>query len=838
MRVPVSWLRDFAPFGPASDLVTVLDDLGLVVESVEEVGEGLEDVIVARVSSIDAIEGADRIRQVTVDTGSGELQVVCGAWNFDVGDLVPLAPVGTVLPGGVEIGRRKMRGVTSEGMLCSGAELRLSDDRGGLLVLGDESTGARPGTTLAEALGIERDSVLDIAVEANRPDALCMAGIARDLAARLGLDFALMEPPVPPTWKGEPPPGPEASVEVPDLDLCPRFTSHILLGFELAPSPATVARRLVLSGMRPVNNVVDASNYVMLELGQPTHPYDLDDVAGHRLRARAGRSGEVVVTLDGTERRVGERSVGPGDDRRDCLICDGDDAPIGIGGVMGGASSEVSSETKRVMLEAAYFTPMAVARTSKRLGLRTEASIRFERGCDPEGIDRSVRRLCEVLGESAGVGFGVHRHSVDVRGEVPGPARIRVRTGRLNAVLGSALDEGEIAGYLKPIGFGTEPDVADALEVTVPTFRPDVSREIDVIEEVARHHGYQSLPRRVRRAPQVGALNERQIARRRLRGVLAHLGAHEAWTPSLLAPGEHELIRIGPSITVSNPLTPEESVLRRSLMPGMLRALEFNLNRRVGGLRTFELGHVFPVPRRERVAAAATHTDPRLSVVDERELTGVLLAGPGDDATTAAMAWSVIAEAMAVTGVEVRQSVGSSSEKPGDPTEDGAGLRWAAGLHPTRRAVLVVGADGTVIGEVGEIDPEVLEGFGIDPARSRVGWVSFDFGLLAEAPRRTDALAPVSRYPSTDIDLAFEVPEQVPAHRVEETLRRAGGTLLERVWLFDVFRGPGMPPGVRSLAYRLRFCAPDRTLTDEEVAGLRSACIATVEADLGARIRR
>jgi phenylalanyl-tRNA synthetase beta chain len=743
----------------------------------------------------------------------------------------------------MEIGRRKMKGVTSEGMLCSGRELGLSEDGAGLLVLGTGDQPAEPGIPVAEALGIGRDTVLDIAVEANRPDAMCMAGIARDLAARLKLEFVLPEPPDPPATPEPAGQGVEtglsARVEVPDPDLCPRFTAHVLSGFVIGPSTSLVAPRLVLAGMRPLNNVVDASNYVMLELGQPTHPYDLDRVARRTLRARAGRRGEVVVTLDGVERRVAERSVGPGDDLRDCLICDGDDVAIGIGGVMGGASTEISESTTRILLEAAYFTPMAIARTSSRLGLRSEASARFERGCDPEGIDRSVRRLCEILAQSAGPGFCVHPGSVDVRGDVPQPARVRLRTARLNTVLGSQLRDDDIASYLRPIGFAATPASPGVLEVTVPTFRPDATREIDVIEEVARHHGYQALPRRSRRAPQVGSLNARQHARRILRNTLAHTGAHEAWTPSLIAPSDEERIGLAtPGISVSNPLSPDESVLRRSLIPGLLRALSFNLNRRQSGLRLFEIGNVFPVPDAERIRAAMEHADPELTVVDERELAGLLLAGPRDDARSAAASWTAVADAMGFDHIELDQRA--------DPTGDhrvGASPRaaWGNGLHPTRRARLVVGHGehaGTALGEVGEIDPQVLSLFGIEPRDRRVGWLCFDLGVaLDAAPRRSNSVAPVSRYPSTDVDLAFVVPNHVPAQAVEETLRTSGGTLLEGVWLFDVFRGSGLADGERSLAYRLRFCAPDRTLTDEEVAELRSACIAATQNEHGARIR-
>ncbi|MGH8979797.1 MAG: phenylalanine--tRNA ligase subunit beta, partial [Acidimicrobiales bacterium] len=367
MRAPLSWLRDFAPF--PDEIVETLDDLGLVVEGVERVGEGLGDVVVVEVQDIAPIQGADRIRLVTVETGDGSLEVVCGAWNFAVGDLVPLAPVGAVLPGGFKISRRKMMGVTSDGMLCSGRELALSDDQEGILVLGDVE-GARPGLPLTDALGIQPDVVFDITVEGNRPDAWSMAGVARDLAGRLRLPFAPPEPKPAPSLGV--PVASLASLVVEDADLCPRMVVAVLEQVVVGPSPRWLARRLVLAGMRPVSNVVDASNYVMLELGQPTHPYDLDRLAGAGLRVRRARPGEVVVTLDGVARTLGTPGRGVADTGEDCVICDASDGVVGIAGIMGGESSEIAGSTTRVLLEAAYFTPMSIARTSKRLGLRTE----------------------------------------------------------------------------------------------------------------------------------------------------------------------------------------------------------------------------------------------------------------------------------------------------------------------------------------------------------------------------------------------------------------------------------------------------------------------------------
>ena len=881
MRAPLSWLCDFAPFdAPVPELAAALDNLGLVVEGMEYVGEGLADVVLARVLEISAIPGADKIRRVLVDAGAEQVEVVCGAWNFEVGDIVPLAPIGAVLPGGFEIARRKMKGVVSSGMLCSSSELALSEDHGGILVLesgasaqrggepgsgGDGESLFEPGVRFVEALGIESDVVFDIAVEANRPDAWCIAGIARDLAARLRVPFAIPERVQPVSestagFIGGSAAGSAgapyvvdmtelsklAAVEVLDDELCPRFTVRVLTGVEVGPSPKWLARRLTLAGMRPINNVVDASNYVMLELGQPTHPYDLDQVPGGKLRVRAARAGERVTTLDGVQRTMAERSVGPGDSMRDALICDAGDLAIGIAGIMGGASSEIVSATTRVLLEAAYFAPMAVARTSKRVGLRTEASARFERGCDPEGIDRAAQRLCDLLGAVTPRAGGVDGRGapgvpgvIDLRGSVPIATQLDVRTARVNAVLGTDFGDQEVAGYLEPIGFSCRASSPGVLRVTVPTFRPDTYREIDVVEEVARHHGYSNLPRRRLSAPQVGRLTEYQQERRRVRGILAGLGAHEAWTSSLLAPDDHSRAGdSGSAVRVANPLTPEESVLRRSLLPGLLKALAFNADRREPEARLFEIGHVFPVPSSQRVEEAIARNGG--TVIDEREMLGVAFSDGGDDAMTAASAWIAVSDALGIQGLHL-----SGPE----------GMVVPPGMHPTRCALLVPddpkgSADqgageirvpltaGTVVGVVGEVDPGVVEAFGLGADRRRIGWLELDLGLLLErAPRRSPLVDQVSKFPSSDVDLAFVVPDALPAGAVERTMREAAGDLLESVELFDVFRGQVVGVGSRSLAYRLRLCATDRTLTDDEVAAVRQRCIDAVAASHGAHLR-
>ena len=452
MRAPLSWLRDFAPFpDDVGALRDALDDLGLVVEAIEHVGEGLEDVVVGRVLEIRPIKGADKIRLTIVDGGGAGAarDRVRGHQFRGGGPGAAGAGRGHSARGTSRSAARPLRGVTSHGMLCSGKELGLSDDGAGLLILGDESPG-EPGTPIMEALGLRVDTVFDITVEGNRPDAWCISGIARDLAGRLELPFTLPEPPEPPAsgWPVEE----AASASVESADLCPRLTVSVLRDVTVAPSPAWVAQRLLLAGMRPINNVVDASNYVMLELGQPTHPYDLSLLPGRGLTVRRARPGETVETLDGVQRTVGERGRSLGDTGEDCLICDAEGTPVGIGGIMGGASSEIAATTTEVLLEAAYFTPMVIARTSKRLGLRTEASARFERGVDPWVIEPSVRRFCELLAETV-PGLKVADGMLDVRGDVPEPFVVSVPLGRVHSQIGVALGPEEIARLIEPIGF-------------------------------------------------------------------------------------------------------------------------------------------------------------------------------------------------------------------------------------------------------------------------------------------------------------------------------------------------------------------------------------------------
>jgi phenylalanyl-tRNA synthetase beta chain len=776
MKVLLSWLQEFAPF-PSDDPVAlgdVMSDLGMAVESIERIGEGLDGIVTAKVLELRKHPDADKIQLVDVDLGDGvALQICCGATNLTVGDVVPLATLGTTMPDGMEIARRKMRGEWSNGMLCSGRELALGEDHSGIYIL---DPALALGSPIVEVLGITPDVLFDLEINPNRPDAMSVAGVARDLAARLGLPFAI---PVPTVEEVAGDAASMTSVDIIDTDLCGLFHVRVLEGINVEPSPRWIADRLTALGMRPINNVVDASNYVMLELGQPNHTYDLAKVASGALRVRWARDGETITTLDGIERAL--------TGGRDGVITDSTDTAIGIAGVMGGASTEISETTTAVLLECAWWQPMAIARSSKFMGLRSEASARFERGVDPEIADLAARRLAELLAPS---GARLVQGSVTADGDLPVTPAVRVRTSRVNQLLGTDISTEQIVSILTPIGFVCEStSEASVLSVTVPTFRPDTTTETDVIEEIARHFGYSRIVGRAPTSAHTGSLTPIQRDRRIIRQILVGLGIHEAMPLPFLAPGDLARCGLPPeAVTVTNPLAAEESILRTSLRPGLLRAIAYNESHRIDSAALFEIGKAFGVP------SAGT------TLPDEREHLAVALAG--SDAYAVAKVWAVLSETLGLSDVTIDQSAPP------------------AGLHPGRSGVLISG--GVLVGEIGEIDPGVLDALGI---RERVAWLQLDLGSALAAPHGEHRYHHISRYPSSDLDLAFEVSDSVAASTIATVIREAAGPLLVGLSLFDVFRGHPVPESHRSLAYRLRLQAPDRTLTEEDLSGIQRTVV-------------
>jgi phenylalanyl-tRNA synthetase beta chain len=784
MKILLSWLNDYANFGDDAELLAdALTRLGLAVESIETLGGSVSGVVTARVVRTESHPDAAKVHRVYVDTGDGtDRHVWCGAFNMSPGDVVPLATLGTVMPDGRTIERRGILGIDSEGMLCSASELGLGDDHSGIHILPADTA---LGVPYAEALGIRPDVLFDLDLTRNRPDCWGYLGVARDLAAHLGIELRVPAPASVATGDER-----VAGVTLVDGERCGRFTSTVMSGVVVGPSAQWMAHRLRAAGMRPINNVVDVSNYVMLELNQPNHAYDVatlaHDEAGTGFRIRTASPGETMVTLDGETRHLGAT---------DLLICDAADRPIGLAGVMGGRDTEISDATTTVALEIAWFEPLGVGQTSTRLGLRSEASARFERGVDPHSIDLAVTRFAELLAETC-PDLVVHRGAVDARSASLPPVErsAELRIGQVTRVLGVTLGAEEIGALLDPIGF-TVSGTGDVLTVALPSWRPDCTSEIDVIEEIARHHGYDRIGKAVPSSTVHGHLSTAQQRRRLLRQVLLGLGVSEAMPNPFLDPDAAGRAGLDPAaIRITNPLVAEESVLRTSLRPGLLRSIAFNESHRRTGVRLFEIGHVYPPGDGE--------------LPDEYEALCVVLAG--HEAPAAVAVWREIAAALRV-GARIDQQ------------------RVPSGLHPTRSATLTAGRDD--VGAVGEIDPGVLDAFDVS---ERVAIVELRLDDLLTREPKPARWKPVSRLPSSDLDLAFLLDADVPAERLDKAIRQAAGALLVDLELFDVYRGVG--EGRRSLAFRLRLQAPDRNLTDSDVAQVRDAC-AGAAAKLGAELR-
>ncbi len=794
MRAPLSWIREFASIEAAPrDVAETLDQLGIEVETVDEPGREIRGVIAARIIDVVPHPDGDKLRLADVDYGDGQTRVVCGAPNIEAGMVVPFAPAGATLPGGFTLERRKIRGVVSDGMLCSPKELELSDDHEGILVL-DPATAV--GVDVREVLGLD-DVIFEVAITPNRPDAMSIVGIARELAAHFRVPLTVPEPPSRTGGATEA----ALTVGVDDTARCPRYLARVST-VAMGASPHWMVRRLTLAGMRPISSVVDVTNYVLLERGQPLHAFDLDCLAGPGIVVRLAVDAERITTLDGIE-----RTLTPDD----LLICDANGVPQAIAGIMGGSTAEVSEATRSILLESAYFQPMGISRSSKRLDLRSESSARFERGTDPNGVGAAANRAMELLEQVANA--DVLDGAVDVYPSVVEPEQITVRTERVNALLGTALEDAAVVSALEPLGIEITA-TNGALSATVPTWRPDLEREIDLVEEVARRVGLNEITRTLPSTTgQTGGLTVRQRERRLVADTLVGMGCAEAVTVPLLAPAELERfgLALDDAVEVANPLRAEESILRPTILPGLVAAVARNAGHGIDDVMLFELGHVFRAPIGDD------------TLPDEREHVAATLAGQVCPAPIEPDRAVDVYDA-----IDIVRAVGDALELSGLTLVPAS----AAGLHPARTAAVLV--DGVEAGHVGELAPGVLAALELT---GPVVALELDLGILFDGRRRDRAFRSPSKYPASTIDLAFVVADDVPAASIAATLRDAGGALLESVRCFDVFRSDSLGAGRVSLAFALRFRAGDRTLTDEEVGGLRQACIDAVVSTHGAELR-
>ncbi|HEX6537800.1 MAG TPA: phenylalanine--tRNA ligase subunit beta [Candidatus Dormibacteraeota bacterium] len=830
MKMSLRWLRDYAPLdAPVDYLVETLVETGTEVGAVEDVAAG---VVVARVSALEPLPGSTHgLRLATIDIGAAQpraladlgidartLQLVTGAPNVAVGDLVAYAPPGTRPPGMDEpVGVRTFRSYRSPGVLLSAAELSVGDDASGLLIL----SRGQPGEPLRDVLDL--DVVIDVEVTTNRPDCLCHVGIARELAAGLGERLAEPDTTTPDKVLSAASSEGRASVSIEDPEGCPRFTAAVIEGIAVGPSPQWLQARLRAVGLRPINNVVDVTNYVAHELGQPLHAFDLDRfaaVSGERradVRVRRARGGERVVALDGVERVL---------ERADMVVCAGD-TPVSIAGVIGGLDTAVNEETRTVLLEAASWDGVRIRATSRRLGVRTDASTLFEKGLSDTLPPLALGRAATLIAEAAS-GHVLRGVLDEWPRPLPRPQQIEVSAQWLSAVLGTPVDASDAATVLARLGFAVEQDGA-VLRVVPPHFRRDVTLPVDVVEEVGRMIGYGRVPSTLpgRRAASVGMVPPVPVEDL-VREVCLGAGFDEAITFSFVAAAQPgTLPGLGGArkpIGLRNPLTDEWRVLRTSQLPGLSAALALNLSRGVGGVRLFELGRVFWEGERTQPPAGAT-PDGQDRALPPLPLEPLLLTlvshSPGEDAGDAA---TRLRELQSVLARVVYDLTGTALA-----TTPAA----VAGMRGGRAGDLLVGA--TPAGLAGELAPGPLATYGIR-GRVVVAELRLD-SIVPEPPRRLRFRSP-PRFPAVTQDLAVIVAAQHPAGVAIDVIRRAGGSLLESVELYDEYRGERVTPGYKGWTFELSFRAPDRTLTSGEAQRVQELITTALRRELGAQPRR
>lgn len=823
MRVPLSWLRDYVEVELEADrLAERLTLLGMEVKAVERWGADWRSVVVGELLEVRPHPNADRLSLTRVTVGGETLDIVCGATNIAAGQRVPVALPGAMLPGGRAIERTEKMGVVSNGMLCSGDELGLTSDAEGILILPADTP---VGAGLMDLYG---DVVLDVDVKPNRGDALCLVGLAREVGAATGAPLRFPDCTVD---EGSDPIDALLAVEVEDPALCSRFVGRHVSGVAVGPSPDLVQMRLMAAGMRPVSNVVDASNYVMLELGKPIHTFDAAAVTDGRIIVRLAHPGERLETLDHVDREL----------TGDTLLIADPAGPLAIAGVMGGASSEVSGVTRDVVIESAIFDPVSIRRTAFRYALRSEASLRFEKGQEDRlarlGADRTARLIVEWAGGAAAIG------RIDTAPDEPAQARVAFRPARVDRLLGASLRSDEQQALLARVGIATEPAPAgtlvpiasspeplsvtagegEALLAVVPTWRRDISVEADLAEEVARVRGYELVPSLTPDTAMPSFLPDPLAVRHAVREALAGAGLTEVVTHALVAPAADD--RFGPlddgpvppgevpargqRITVTNPLSREHSVLRRSLVGSLLDVVGTNLRHGRSNVAVFEIGKGYG--RGE----AGIHEWWRL---------GLALAGAARPAF-----WADEGRAFDLDDAKgllelIGRTIGAGRTAY-------APLHDARDLHPGRSARIRLGESTapTLVGRVGELHPDAIEALGLRTDRVIVAEVAVS-GLTEGVPRPVVALPP-PRYPAVERDLAIVVPEATPAGEVMETVGAAAGPLLVGQRLFDIYRGAPLAAGDKSLAVHLEFRSAERTLTEDEVETI----VAGILASLGQR---
>ena len=817
MKASVRWLRELCPSLPddAAAIAARLTSAGLEVETTHAFGFGAEACVVASVVSSRPHPSRSGLRLVTVDRGGAQQELVCGAPNVpEPGGLVVLAPIGAHLPAkGTTIERRTIAGVPSEGMLCSEAELGLGDDGDGILVLPPGT--AAPGAPLVQVLPGARDTILELGLTPNRPDALGHLGLAREAAALFDVPLA--------QWSVEDPErvrqeelSKHVAITIEDPERCSHYGAAAIVDVRVGPSPLDVRWRLASLGVRPISNVVDVTNLVMLELGHPMHAFDLDRVRGRSIAVRRAKSGEKLRTLDGIERSLSDD---------DLVICDGE-GPVALAGVMGGSESEITAATRRVLLECAYFDARGIRRAARRHALHTESSHRFERGVDWGDTRAALARASWLVAKLA-EGTAVQPTRV-VEARPLARRTVALRPGRLNGLLGAEVDPTEARGILERLGFvarAAQPEGTPLWEV--PSFRPDVAREVDLIEEIARVRGYDAIPTTLPAVRPSRDAAPRESLARRARQAGVGMGLGEAITYSFVSPGD--LAAVGApvaAVVLRNPMSVDQSVMRTSLLPGLLRALAHARRHGERDAQLFSVGPVFLAPPQLPDALEARDEAAAAELPEERLAFAAVLVGER-------AAWLSRPQ-----GVDVWDAKGIAEgltqrmlSREATLVSIPEGERPRA-LHP--RGAAWIDVAGKRVGSLGPLHPDVAQAFEVGEGAIVV---ELDLEALQAVGAQAIRFASLPRFPASTRDLAIVVRDDVPAGEVEHAARDAAGDLAEEVSLFDRFVGGSVPSGHASLALHVVYRAPDRTLTDADVDARHAQVLAAVEKRFGASLR-
>lgn len=817
MKVSYQWLSEYVDVSghTAEELAEKLTRSGIEVDIVENRNQGVAGVVVGYVKSKQKHPDADKLNVCLVDAGQGEdLQIVCGAPNVDAGQKVPVALVGAELPG-IKIKRAKLRGVESQGMICSARELGINDKllskeaQEGILVLPEH---LELGTPIVDVLALN-DHVLELDLTPNRSDALSMIGVAYEIAAILGREVRLPDAEQE-AARAEASSDLSAadyiSVAITASEQCSHYTARVIDGVQIAQSPLWMQNRLIAAGIRPINNIVDITNYVMLEYGQPLHAFDAEQIAGNRIEVRLAQAGEKLVTLDNVDRELESHMLVIADSSR----------PVGLAGVMGGANSEVTNSTARIVLESARFAGNTVRRTSRQLGLRSEASARFEKEVDPSAVIPALNRAAALMAQYAG--GKVMKGIVEARIHEPAPVSVKLNLGRLNRYLGMELTRDEVEAILNRLKFAYERQDDDVLIVHVPTRRRDITRDVDLIEEVARLYGYDHIPTTLivgETSP--GSLTKEQYIRRNIRNIMTQSGLHEVITYSLVHPRQAEglsgLYPEAKPIELSMPMSEDHSVLRTSLLPNLIETIHYNRNRNSDDVHIFEIGKIFiteetklTVQPQEKMLLSAAITGKRQAdhwsyktvPVDFYDLKGI---------------FERLVSYLGITEI---------SYEPAAPD----------GFHPGRTAELVVnGPEGRqVIGRMGQLHPALQKQHDLEDTYV----LEVELEPLVQLTDFTIVYKQLPRYPSIGRDLALVVDMKVPVGLMEKNVRETVGELLESIQVFDIYTGDRLGEGKKSVALSLVYRHAERTLQDEEVVQLQEKVIAALEQAFSAELRK